>query len=238
MGLATCQFLARDGASIAVLDMNGEAAENVVRMLQKEGAKAVAAEVDVSDRGQVDAAVDQVHKALGPVHILVTSAGISRFEPFREITEDSWDRVMAVNLKGTFNCVQAMIDDMIEAHWGRIILISSSSAQRGAARMVHYSSSKAALFGMTRSLAHEFGQDGITVNCVPPNSIDTPMLRWAAAAGHTGGGGASVEESGAARPVGRIGQPEDIAAACSYLASEEASYVTGQILGVNGGGYM
>jgi NAD(P)-dependent dehydrogenase (short-subunit alcohol dehydrogenase family) len=193
-------------------------------------------EVDVSDRGQVNAAVDQVHEALGPVHILVTSAGISGFEPFLEITQESWDRVIAVNLAGTFNCVQAMIADMVEAGWGRIVLISSSAAQRGAPRMAHYSSSKAALFGLTKSLALEFGKAGITVNCVPPNAIDTPMLRWAVEAGYTGGG--SIEEQGAVRPVGRIGQPEDIAAACAFFASEEASYVTGQILGVNGGGYM
>jgi 2-hydroxycyclohexanecarboxyl-CoA dehydrogenase len=167
----------------------------------------------------------------------VNCAGIEAFEPFQSITEASWDRIMAVNLKGTFNCTQAVVGDMLAAGWGRIINISSSSAQSGAARMTHYAASKAGVIGFTKALALELGRAGITVNAIPPGSIDTPMLRRAAAAGHLGGG-AAIERIASAMPVGRAGTPEDIAAACAFLASEEAGYITGQVIGVNGGRYM
>jgi NAD(P)-dependent dehydrogenase (short-subunit alcohol dehydrogenase family) len=125
---------------------------------------------------------------------------------------------------------------MIAAGWGRIINISSSSAQSGAPRMTHYAASKAGVIGFTKALALELGRAGITVNTIPPGSIDTPMLRRAAAAGHLGE--AAIERIAAAMPVGRAGTPEDIAAACAFLASEEAGYITGQVIGVNGGRYM
>jgi 2-hydroxycyclohexanecarboxyl-CoA dehydrogenase len=236
IGLAISRRLAKEGASVAVFDLDYAAAERLATQLQAEGCPALAVQVDVSDRRQVDAAVAQVRAKLGPIHVLVNCAGIEAFEPFQSITEASWDRIMAVNLKGTFNCAQAMVSDMIAARWGRIINISSSSAQSGAPRMTHYAASKGAVISFTKALALELGRSGITVNTIPPGSIDTPMLRRAAAAGHLGGAG--VEQIAAAMPVGRAGTPEDIAAACAFLASEEAGYITGQILGVNGGRYM
>jgi NAD(P)-dependent dehydrogenase (short-subunit alcohol dehydrogenase family) len=237
MGLAISQRLAQDGASIGVFDVNSAGADQLVKQLQAEGTSAIAVEVDVSDRSQVDQAVGAVHDALGPVHILVNSAGIAPFEAFEAITEESWDRVIAVNLKGVFNCTQAVIRDMVDAGWGRIVHISSSGAQSGSPMQTHYVASKAALFGFTKALALAYGRSGITVNCVPPGTIDTPMLRGAVEGGLMGQRG-SVEDIGPALPVGRVGKPEDIAAACAFLVSEEASYVTGQILGVNGGRYM
>ncbi|HEV3112401.1 MAG TPA: SDR family NAD(P)-dependent oxidoreductase [Candidatus Binataceae bacterium] len=236
IGLAISQRLAQDGASVAVFDVDYAGAERLVKQLQADGSSALAVKVDVSDRRQVDGAVREVRDKLGPIQVLVNCAGIEGFEPFQSITEASWDRIMAVNLKGTFNCTQAVVSDMIAAGWGRIINISSSSAQSGAAKMTHYAASKAGVIGFTKALALELGRAGITVNTIPPGSIDTPMLRRAAAAGHLGGAG--VEQIAAAMPVGRAGTPEDIAAACAFLASGEAGYITGQVIGVNGGRYM
>jgi 2-hydroxycyclohexanecarboxyl-CoA dehydrogenase len=234
--LAISQRLAQDGASVAVFDVDYAGAERLVKQLQADGSSALAVKVDVSDRRQVDGAVREVRDKLGPIQVLVNCAGIEGFEPFQSITEASWDRIMAVNLKGTFNCTQAVVSDMIAAGWGRIINISSSSAQSGAAKMTHYAASKAGVIGFTKALALELGRAGITVNTIPPGSIGTPMLRRAAAAGHLGGAG--VEQIAAAMPVGRAGTPEDIAAACAFLASGEAGYITGQVIGVNGGRYM
>ena len=236
IGLAISQRLAQDGASVAVFDVDYAGAERLVKQLQADGSSALAVKVDVSDRRQVDGAVREVRDKLGPIQVLVNCAGIEGFEPFQSITEASWDRIMAVNLKGTFNCTQAVVSDMVAAGWGRIINISSSSAQSGAAKMTHYAASKAGVIGFTKALALELGRAGITVNTIPPGSIDTPMLRRAAAAGHLGGAG--VEQIAAAMPVGRAGTPEDIAAACAFLASGEAGYITGQVIGVNGGRYM
>jgi 2-hydroxycyclohexanecarboxyl-CoA dehydrogenase len=139
---------------------------------------------------------------------------------------------MAVNLSGPFYCTQAVLPDMIEAGWGRIVNISSSSAQGGQQYMVHYVSSKAGLIGFTKALALEFGPKGITVNTIPPGFIDTPMLR---ASEEQGLLGASVDRIAEATPVRRAGRPGDIAAACAFLVSEEAGYITGQVIGVNGG---
>jgi NAD(P)-dependent dehydrogenase (short-subunit alcohol dehydrogenase family) len=144
---------------------------------------------------------------------------------------ESWERVLRVNLTGTFHCLQAAIPDMLDAGWGRIVMISSSSAQQGAPRMGHYSASKGGVIALTRSLAKEFGRRGITVNNVPPSSIDTPMSRHSHAVGDL----PDLEVLAQRSPVGRMGTADDIAAAVAFLASEDAGYVTGQTFGVNGG---
>jgi NAD(P)-dependent dehydrogenase (short-subunit alcohol dehydrogenase family) len=168
----------------------------------------------------------------GPITVLVNNAGVPGFKPFLDISDDSWEKVLRVNLTGAFYCCQALIPDMVAAGWGRIVNISSSSAQGGQPYMVHYVSSKAGLIGMTKALALEFGPAGITVNTIPPGFVDTPMLRASEERGLLGG---KVEDHEQTTPVRRAGQPEDIAAAASFLISEEASYVTGQVIGVNGG---
>jgi 2-hydroxycyclohexanecarboxyl-CoA dehydrogenase len=142
--------------------------------------------------------------------------------------------MLAVNLTGTFQCIQAAIPDMVAARWGRIVTISSSSAQTGAPRMAHYAASKGGVIALTRTLAREYGPLGITVNNIPPSGIDTPMFRGALAAGELPGRETLV----AAVPLGRIGTPEDIAAACVFLCSDEAGYITGQVIGVNGGSVL
>ena len=231
MGLAIARRFAARGDRVALLDLDGEAAEREAATLRNVGARALAAAVDVADRRRVDLALERVRKELGPVEILVTSAGLDAFVPFLEITPEQWERMLAVNLTGTFHCLQAAVPDMLAARWGRIVTISSSSAQTGARRMAHYVASKGGVIGLTRALASELAPHGITVNTIPPAVIDTPMLRRAEA----GGDIPDLAAVAARIPVGRAGTSDDIAAACLYLCSEEAGYVTGQILGVNGG---
>jgi 2-hydroxycyclohexanecarboxyl-CoA dehydrogenase len=234
MGRSICLHLARRGDAVAIVDWDGDAAGSAAEEIRSAGGRAIALTTDVSDRAQVDEAVGKIRAELGPIGILVTSAGITGFTPFLEITTDAWEKMLAVNLTGTFHCVQAVIPDMIEAAWGRIVLVSSSSAQRGGPRMVHYASSKGGVFAMTKSLALEFAPLGITVNNIAPSSIETPMHVKGRAEGML----SSVEEASARIPVRRLGTGDDIAAAAMFLCSDEASYFTGQTMGVNGGSYI
>jgi NAD(P)-dependent dehydrogenase (short-subunit alcohol dehydrogenase family) len=234
IGLGVARQFVADGHRVALLDRDGAGAAAAAAELEAEGGKAVAIEVDVADRASVDAAFARTRAELGPVEILVTSAGIEAFEPLAAITPESWDRIIAVNLTGTFACVQAAVPDMIAAGWGRIVTISSSSAQSGAPHMAHYTASKGGVISLTRSLAVELARQGITANTIPPSLVDTPMARQAEAAGDFPG----VDVIAPMVPLGRAGTPADIAGACSYLCSEAGGYITGQIIGVNGGMYI
>ena len=233
IGRAIARRLAEDGLAVAVLDLNDGAAERVGEEIRQKGQEAVVlGGVDVSDRAEVDDAVERVRTVLGPVLVLVNNAGVTGFKEFLKITDEKWDRIMRVNLNGPFYCTQAVLPDMIDAGWGRVVNISSSSAQSGQPYMVHYVTSKAGLIGFTKALALEVGPKRITVNTIPPGFVDTPMLRTSEERGVLGG---TIEHHASMTPVRRAGQPEDIAAACSFLVSEEASYITGQVIGVNGG---
>jgi NAD(P)-dependent dehydrogenase (short-subunit alcohol dehydrogenase family) len=234
MGLAVSRRLATVGNRVALLDLDGDAVARAADELRDGGARAVAGQVDVADRGAVDDAMAKVRGELGPVEILVTSAGLDEFATFTDLTLEAWERMLAVNLTGTFHCIQAAIPDMLAAGWGRIVTISSSSAQSGAARMAHYVASKGGVIGLTKALAIEYAASGITVNTIPPGFIDTPMVRRAEARGDL----PDVDAIAKRTPVRRAGTPEDVAAACAFLCSEEAGYITGQILGVNGGWYL
>jgi len=234
MGLAVARRLADLGHRVALLDLDAAAVHQAAATLQSAGTQALGAAVDVADRATVDEAVRTVRSELGPVEIIVTSAGVDEFTSFTDITAESWNRVLAVNLTGTFHCLQAVIPDMLDARWGRIVTISSSSAQSGAARMAHYVASKGGVIGLTKALAKEYAAHGITVNTVPPGFIDTPMARRAEAAGDL----PSIEAIAARTPVRRAGTPDDIAAACAFLCSDEAGYITGQQINVNGGWYL
>jgi 2-hydroxycyclohexanecarboxyl-CoA dehydrogenase len=234
MGEATCRELGRRGHKVAVLDINGQAAQRVSEELRAEGVPALGLEADVSDRAAVEAAFAKVRSELGPVHILVTSAGLVDFAPFTDITTEAWERLVAVNLTGTFHCCQVAVPDMVEAKWGRIVMISSSSAQRGSPKMAHYAASKGALLSLTKSLAREYGPLGITVNNIPPSAIETPMQHRGQAEGHL----PSNEQMAASVPLGHLGTGDDIAAAVGFLCSDEAGFITGQILGVNGGSVL
>jgi 2-hydroxycyclohexanecarboxyl-CoA dehydrogenase len=232
IGLAAAQRLARDGAAIAVWDINEAAAQGAVAELLAAGTRAVACRVDVSNRAQVNAGLERVHAELGPVHILVNNAGVTSFRSFLEVTEEEWDKVMSVNLKSMLHVTQAIVPEMIAAGWGRVINISSSSAQTGSARMTTYAASKGGVIAFTKSLALELAATGVTVNNIPPGFIDTPMLR---ASERPDALRAGIDVIAASSPMKRAGRPEDIAAACAFLASDEAGYITGQTLGVNGG---
>jgi NAD(P)-dependent dehydrogenase (short-subunit alcohol dehydrogenase family) len=234
MGLAVARRLAGDGHRVALLDVDGDTATSAADALRAGGAQACGAKVDVSSRPAVDDALTAVREEFGPIEIMVTSAGIDEFATFTDISPAAWDRMLAVNLTGTFHCLQAAIPDMVAGHWGRIVTISSSSAQSGTARMAHYVASKGGVIGLTKALAVEYAPHGITVNTVPPGFIDTPMARRAESRGDL----PSIDAVAARTPVRRAGTPDDIAAACAFLVSEEAGYITGQQIGVNGGWYL
>lgn len=234
MGLAIGQRLARQGHRLALFDLDGDAAERAAAGLSGAGGRAIAATVDVSDRGAIDDALTRVRSDLGPVEIMVTSAGLDEFVSFTDLTTVQWDRMLAVNLTGTYHCLQAAVPDMLATGWGRIVTISSSSAQSGARRMAHYVASKAGIIGLTKALALELAPHGITVNTIPPGFIETPMTRRAEASGSI----PSIELVAEQTPVRRAGTPDDIAAACAFLCSEDAGYITGQQINVNGGWYL
>jgi NAD(P)-dependent dehydrogenase (short-subunit alcohol dehydrogenase family) len=217
IGQAVAQRLRADGLNVATIDLNPSDTE-------------FAFTADVTDPAAVDEALNAIRAKLGPVTVLVNAAGLELFKRFAEIRFDQWQRVIDVNLNGVYHCVQAVLPDMVEAGWGRIVNISSSSTHSGQPYMAAYVAAKSAVNGLTKSLALEYGPSGITVNAVPPGFIDTPMLRKSEERGYL-----KVQQSIDTTPVRRIGRPEDIAAACAFLISEEAGYITGQILGVNGG---
>jgi 2-hydroxycyclohexanecarboxyl-CoA dehydrogenase len=229
IGRAIAVQLAEDGAALSVWDLNRAGAEETVAMIERAGGRAIACAMDASAEGAIAEAVARTRAELGPVTILVNNAGITGFCAFLDIAVETWDRMIEVNLRGPFLCTRAVLPDMLAAGWGRIVNISSSSAQTGASRMAHYAASKGGVIGFTKGLAIELAAKGITVNNIPPGFVDTPMLR---------GSPVDIELAAAAAPMKRPGKPEDIAAACSYLVSEAANYVTGHTLSVNGGRYL
>ena len=234
IGAAISRRLARDGIAIGVLDVLIDDAKKVAEQIVSAGGKAIALQADITDRAQVKSAADQLRQAFGPITILVNNAGITGMVPFEEITEALWDRMFAVNVKGTVIVTQVVLPDMKAAGWGRIVNISSSSAQSGSARMAHYSASKGAIIALTKTLARELGSHGITCNNIPPRFVmNTVMSEKAAESGFF-----SREDSIKAGPIQRQGEPEDIAGACAWLVSDETGYVTGQTIGVNGGRYI
>jgi len=233
LGRAIALDLARSGADVAVLDLRPEPAGEVALEIARLGRRAVAIGVDVASAQSVADAVARARAALGPCHVLVNSAGIADFVPFADLGEERWQRMIDVHLGGTYRMTHAVVGDMTAAGWGRIVNVSSAAALNGGGPgLAHYAAAKAGILGFTKSLAQELGPAGVTVNAIAPGLIDTPLI-------HAAGAPASLYDQVVARlPVRRIGRPEDIAAACSYLVSEEASFCTGQVLSPNGGGNL
>jgi NAD(P)-dependent dehydrogenase (short-subunit alcohol dehydrogenase family) len=232
MGKATALRFARDGHAVGVLDIDGDGADAVTADIIGAGGKAVTLKADLADRGQIEEAVAKARATLGPVTIIVNNAALESFAPVADIVEAEWDKLMNVNLKGAFLLIQTVLSDMVAAGWGRIINVSAFGAQVGAPNMALYTATKGGVISMTRSMAVELGRQGITVNSVSPGFIDTPMARRAIDGDLFP---VPYEQIIASYPIPRLGRPEEIAAACAFFASDDAGYVTGQLLGVNGG---
>jgi NAD(P)-dependent dehydrogenase (short-subunit alcohol dehydrogenase family) len=235
MGEATSHRLAREGMAVGVLDVDLGAADRVAAQIAAAGGRALALHADISDRSQVVAAAGALRQAFGPVTVVVNNAAVESFQPFDEIDDDSWDRIMSVNLKGAYIVTQAVLPDMLATGWGRIVNVSAIGAQSGATNMAHYTASKGGLISLSKSLAIELGAKGVTVNVISPGFILTPMSRRAIEGNLFP---VPAEQIYGAYPIPRLGRPEEIAAACAYLTSEDAGYVTGQVLAVNGGAYI
>lgn len=231
---AACAFrLSRDGIAVGVLDIDSERCEKTVLEIESSGGEAVAIGADISDAEQLKSGLERLRSVFGPISILVNNAAITGYAPFLDTSLEDWEAILKVNLTGTFLVTQQVLPDMISAGWGRIINIASSAAQTGAKDMSAYVASKGGVISLTRTLALEFGPQGITANVIPPRFITgTIMSDQSFAESRQPMDREALAKAG---PICREGRPQDIAGAVAWLASEEAGYVTGQVIGVNGG---
>lgn len=229
LGRAIAVKLADDGAAVAVWDLNKDGAEETAQIIRRRGGTAIACGGNSADAQDIAKAVEETHAALGPVTVLVNNAALSPFVYWDDLTEKIWDDLTVINMKGPFLCCKAIIPDMRAAGWGRIINISSSSAQGGSGFHAHYAASKGGVIGFTKALAMEFAGTGITANNVAPGFVNTEGLQASPL---------EVDKVASVSPMKRPGRPENIAAAVAFLASEDADYVTGHTLSVNGGRYL
>jgi 3-oxoacyl-[acyl-carrier protein] reductase len=230
IGRAVALELARCGATVVGTATTQQGADGIAQALAQAGARGAGKVLEVRDAAQTDALLGALQKELGDVAILVNNAGVTRDNLALRMKDAEWDEVLDTNLKAVFRLSRAVMRGMMKARWGRIINITSVVGASGNAGQANYAAAKAGVVGLTKSLARELGSRGITVNCVAPGFIDTDMTR-----------ALSEEQRGALLgqiPLGRLGEPSDVAAAVAYLASPSAGYVTGCVLHVNGGMYM
>ncbi len=232
IGEATCLRLARDGCAVAVLGRDSANITSVSKRIVESGGRAMAVKADVTRLPEVRSALDTIRETLGPITVLVNNAAVEDFTPFQEIDEALWDRIMTTNLKSVYQVTQCVLPDMIAAGWGRIINLTALGAHSGASHMVHYTASKGGVMALGRSLAVELGSKGITVNNISPGFVLTPMAQRAIDSNLFP---VPYEQIVASYPIPRVGRPEEVAAACSFFAAEDAGYITAQTLGVNGG---
>ncbi len=230
IGKAISLLLAKHGADIVVSDVLLEKATETAKEIETLGRKAMAARVDVSKLGDVEQVVDAILKQFGKIDILVNNAGITRDKLILRMSEEDWDAVLNVNLKGTFNCTRAVVRHMAKQRYGKIVSIASVTGEMGNAGQVNYAASKAGVIGLTKTIAREFAQRGINVNAIAPGYIQTPMTDVLS--------DKVKEDLKRLIPMDRLGQPGDVAEAVLFLVSDRSSYITGHVLNVNGGIYM
>jgi 3-oxoacyl-[acyl-carrier protein] reductase len=230
IGKAVALLLARNGADTIVADINLEKAEGTAKEIQALGRKALAVKVDVGSFDDVIRVVQTVLEEFSQIDILVNNAGINRDKLILRMTEEDWDAVLTINLKGTFNCTKAVVRHMSKQRSGKIVNIASVVGEMGNAGQANYAASKAGVIGFTKTVAREFAQRGINVNAIAPGYIETPMTDVLAEK--------VKEQLRRLIPMERLGKPEDVAEAVLFLVSEASSYITGQVLNVNGGIYM
>ena len=232
MGRAIAVRLAEAGASVSVNDLSHPQLEETVAVLEAASFPVLPAPGDVTDRGDVDSMIATTEESLGPVDILVNNAGVLAPTPFLEITEEEWDWVLDVNLKGTFNCTQAIVAGMVDRGWGRIVNMSSTAGKNVSTMGgAHYTTAKTAIIGLTRAVANEVANRGVTVNAVCPGLFDTDMMRRTISQEQAGSYARSF-------PIPRLGRPEEVADLVAYIASDRAEYITGAAFDINGGDLM
>ena len=233
IGGATCHRFATEGARVAVLDVNTGAAEQVAAAIRADGGQALAIHCDITQRASVDAAVATTAAQLGPIDVLVNNAGWDVFRPFTSTTPDQWDRLIAINLIGPLNMHHAVLPGMVARRQGRIVNIASDAARVGSSGEAVYAACKGGIVAFSKTIAREHARHGITVNVVCPGPTDTALFAdFKAGAGNPD---KLMEAFRRSIPLGRIGQPDDLPGAIVFFASDDAGYITGQVLSVSGG---
>ena len=233
IGGATCRRFASEGAKVAVFDMNLEAAEKVAADIRANGGQATAFACNVTDRAQVDAAVAATQTQLGPIAVLVNNAGWDVFKPFTKTVPAEWDKLIAINLTGALHMHHAVLPGMVERKAGRIVNVASDAARGGSSGEAVYAACKGGLVALSKTLAREHARQGITVNVVCPGPTDTALLAGVAEGARDPA--KLIEAFKSAIPLGRLGQPDDLASTIAFFGSDDASFITGQVISVSGG---
>jgi 2-hydroxycyclohexanecarboxyl-CoA dehydrogenase len=231
IGRAIARALAADGSAVAVGDLRPETAEETAAAIADAGGTALALALDVTDTASVTAAVEQIASNLGPVDVLVNNAGYDELVPFMDTDEQFWDRIIEINFKGCLRLTRATLGGMVDRGWGRIVNIGSDAGRVGSSLESVYSGAKGGVIAFTKTIAREVARSGVTANTVCPGPTRTPLLEGMTASG----GERLIDSLERAVPMRRLGEPEDVAGAVAFLASERAGYITGQTLSVSGG---
>jgi 2-hydroxycyclohexanecarboxyl-CoA dehydrogenase len=233
IGGATCRRFAQEGGKVAVFDMNIQAAQKVADEIKASGGTAAAFKCDITDRTAVDAAVTATISQLGPIDVLVNNAGWDVFKPFVKTVPDEWTKLIAINLTGALHMLHAVLPGMVERNTGRIVNIASDAARGGSSGEAVYSACKGGLVALSKTLAREHARHNITVNVVCPGPTDTALLAGVAEGARDPA--KLIEAFRSAIPLGRLGQPDDLASAIVFFGSDDASFITGQVISVSGG---
>ena len=233
IGGATCKRFAKEGAKVAVFDMNLAAAQKVAGDIQAAGGTAAAFQCDITDRAAVDAAVAAAEAQLGPIGVLVNNAGWDIFKPFTKTVPAEWDKLIAINLTGALHMHHAVLPGMVARNYGRIVNIASDAARGGSSGEAVYSACKGGLVALSKTLAREHARHNITLNVVCPGPTDTALLAGVAEGARDPA--KLIEAFRSAIPLGRLGQPDDLASAIAFFGSDDAAFITGQVISVSGG---